>query len=66
MLRSRHQSKTCSCSELVNLFCPSIFVTLVPKGDGMREPPLTSEQVGISGRVIHRWKSRDNPTSTVY
>ena len=29
-------------------------------------PSLTSERAGISGRVIYRWKARDNSTSMVY
>ena len=44
----------------------AFFVTLVHKGEGLRKPPLTFEQVGISGRVIYRWYARDNLTSMVY
>ena len=40
-------------------------MTLVPNG-ASEAPRLTFERLGISGRVICRWKASDNPTSMVY
>jgi hypothetical protein len=45
-----------------------IDVGVCHSGYGASEasPSVSSERVGISGRVIYRWKARDDPTSTMY